>query len=60
MLEIVGAHGDATFADLEYAEELQGVGVGIEVGVDWIPPPVSQSLRREVVQFPRNCARGAK
>ena len=60
MLEIGGDGAGEAVADLENAEKLQGVAVGIKVSVDRIPSPVSQSLRREEVQFPRNCAKRDK
>ena len=61
MLEIVGAPGDTTVADLIDSEELQRVAIGIKVRVDWIPPPISQSLKREGVQnsvSPKMCKGG--
>ena len=46
VLETVVAQGTHVVADFEDAEELQGVAVGIKVGVDRISPPVGQSLER--------------
>ena len=46
MLETVVVCCAHTVADFEDAEELQGVAVGIKIGVDRISPPVCQSLER--------------
>ena len=46
MLETVVSRCAQSIADFEDGEELQGVAVGIEVGVNRISPPVCQSLER--------------